>query len=156
MEKKKIIIISIASVLAVAAIVVGIIFIAKGFKSKPQSNEETLKQNLEKLGRSFYEEFYYPHQVSYIDSSNEKLKKGEKKTTLESHFEKLSKSGIVVDLENISKYSKVDKTLVDSMVNAITNEKCDGKGTKVTVHPASPYGVSDYTIDVTLSCGSFQ
>ena len=155
MEKKKIIIISIASVVAIAAIVVGIICISKSF-AKPQSNEEQLKQNLEKLGRSFYEDFYYPHQVSYIETNNSKLKKGETKLTLESHFSKLSKSGIVVDLENISKYSKIDKDLVESMKNSQTDEKCDTKNTKVTIKPASPYSNKDYSIEVTIACGSFE
>ena len=154
-DKKKIIIISIIAVVVIAAVVIGIIFICKS-KTKTQSNEETLKQNLEQLGRTFYEDFYYPHQVSYIDSSNAKLKKGATKLTIESHFSKLSTSGIVVDLENISKYSKIDKQLVESMVNAQTNEKCDTKNSKVTIKPTKPYGNKDYTIDVTLSCGSFQ
>ena len=155
MDKKKIIIISIAAVVAVAAIVVGIIFAVKANK-KVESNEAQLKENLEKLGRQFYEEFYYPHQVSYIETSNSKLKKGATKITLESHFSKLSTSGIVVDLENISKYSKINKELVDSMTNAKTNEKCDVKNTKINVKPTKPYGNKDYTIEVTLACGSFE
>ena len=155
MDKKKIIIISIAAVIAVAAIVVGIIFAVKANK-KVESNETQLKENLEKLGRQFYEEFYYPHQVSYIETSNSKLKKGATKITLESHFSKLSTSGIVVDLENISKYSKINKELVDSMTNAKTNEKCDVKNTKINVKPTKPYGNKDYTIEVTLACGSFE
>ena len=155
MDKKKIIIISIAAVVAVAAIVVGIIFAVKANK-KVESNEAQLKENLEKLGRQFYEEFYYPHQVSYIETSNSKLKKGATKITLESHFSKLSTSGIVVDLENISKYSKINKELVDSMTNAKTNEKCDVKNTKINVKPTKPYGNKDYTIEVTLACGSCE
>jgi hypothetical protein len=155
MDKKKIIIISIAAVVAVAAIVVGIIFAVKANK-KVESNEAQLKENLEKLGRQFYEEFYYPHQVSYIETSNSKLKKGATKLTLESHFSKLSTSGVVVDLENISKYSKINKELVDSMTNSKTNEKCDVKNTKINVKPTKPYGNKDYTIEVTLACGSFE
>ena len=109
-----------------------------------KSNEKELTQNLEKLGRSFYEEFYYVHQ-------EEALKQQEK--SLSEFLSQYAEIGIKADLENISKTSVADKKLVDSMVNSETNEKCDVKNSSVTFYPKAPYGKTDYEVKVELECG---
>lgn len=133
MDKKKIGIIAGACVVVIA-IVVGLILFLGG------SNEKKLNANLTKLGRQFYEEFYYPSQEKSQSDVKEFVKKFEK-------------TGIKINLENIAKISKVDKALVDSMVNKKTKEKCDAKNTTVTIYPEKPYGKSDYKIEVNLECG---
>lgn len=133
MDKKKIGIIAGACVIVIA-IVVGLILFLGG------SNEKKLNANLTKLGRQFYEEFYYPSQEKSQSDVKEFVKKFEK-------------TGIKINLENIAKISKVDKALVDSMVNKKTKEKCDAKNTTVTIYPEKPYGKSDYKIEVNLECG---
>lgn len=154
MEKKKVIIIaSIAAGIVVIALVVGLLIFNR---NKKLNNEAELNQNLEKLGRTFYEEFYYPHQVSSIETKNANLKKKEKPQTIEDLLKGYSSTGITVNLENIAKVSNVDKTLVDSMVNKKTKEKCDFTKTKVTIKPKAPYSATDYDITTTLECGSFK
>jgi hypothetical protein len=133
MDKKKIGIIAGACVVVIA-IVVGLILLLGG------SNEKKLNANLTKLGRQFYEEFYYPSQEKSQSDVKEFVKKFEK-------------TGIKINLENIAKISKVDKALVDSMVNKKTKEKCDAKNTTVTIYPEKPYGKSNYKIEVNLECG---
>ena len=133
MDKKKIGIIAGACVVVIA-IVVGLILLLGG------SNEKKLNANLTKLGRQFYEEFYYPSQEKSQSDVKEFVKKFEK-------------TGIKINLENIARISKVDKALVDSMVNKKTKEKCDAKNTIVTIYPEKPYGKSNYKIEVNLECG---
>ena len=133
MDKKKIGIIAGACVVVIA-IVVGLILFLGG------SNEKKLNANLTKLGRQFYEEFYYPSQEKSQSDVKEFVKKFEK-------------TGIKINLENIARISKVDKALVDSMVNKKTKEKCDAKNTIVTIYPEKPYGKSNYKIEVNLECG---
>ncbi len=135
MDKKKIGIIAGVAVVVIALIVGGI-FLIKSLLP----NESELKNNLSTLGKQFYEEFYYPSQ----EKSQEDVK---------AFVKKFEKTGIKINLENIAKISKVDKNLVDSMVNKKTKEKCDAKQSTVTIYPEKPYGKSNYKIEVNLECG---
>jgi len=103
MSKKKIGIIAGAAVVVIG-IGVALILLLGG------NNEKKLNANLTTLGKQFYEEFYYPSQ----EKSQEDVK---------TFVKKFEKTGIKVNLENIAKISKVDKELVDSMVNKKTKEK---------------------------------
>ena len=111
-----------------------------GCGKKDSNNKEELIKNLETMGKSFYEEFYYPHQAA----SNEDVAK---------FLETYSENGIKADLENISKVSVVDKELAEKMVNNKTKEKCDTKKTTITFYPKTPYGKTDYEMQVNLECG---
>lgn len=135
MDKKKIGIIAGVAVVVIALIVGGIFLIKSLF-----NNESELKNNLNTLGKQFYEEFYYPSQEKSQDD-------------VKAFVKKFEKTGIKINLENIAKISKVDKNLVDSMVNKKTKEKCDAKQSTVTIYPEKPYGKSDYKIEVNLECG---
>ena len=104
------------------------------------NNEKELNGNLEKLGKSFYEDYYYPSQAkSQKDVKN--------------FVKRFEKTGIKVNLANISKFSKIDKKLVESMVNNKTKKKCDAEKSVVTIFPKKPYGKADYKIEVKLECG---
>ena len=143
---KKIIGIIIAAVVLVAAIAAGLIFFLN------RSNEEELTANLNKIGKQFYEEFYYPSQAK----SQEDVK---------AFVKKFEKTGIKINLENIAKISKVDKELVASFnatkadVSAsVSNKKenkdaCDAKSTYVIIYPEKPYGKTNYRIETHLECG---
>ena len=134
MSKKKLVIIIGAAVVVLAGIAVALVLIFGG------NNEKKLTNNLTTLGKQFYEEFYYPSQ----EKSQEDVK---------AFVKKFEKTGIKVNLENIAKVSKVDKELVDSMVNNKTKEKCDAKNSYVIIRPEKPYGKTNYTIEVNLDCG---
>lgn len=133
MDKKKIGIIAGVAVVVIAVVVGLILFLGR-------SNEKQLNANLTKLGKQFYEEFYYPSQEKSQDD-------------VKAFVKKFEKTGIKINLENIAKISKVDKSLVDSMVNKKTKEKCDVKQSTVTIYPEKPYGKTDYKIEVNLECG---
>ena len=133
MDKKRIGIIAGVAVVVIAVVVGLILFLGR-------SNEKQLNANLTKLGKQFYEEFYYPSQEKSQDD-------------VKAFVKKFEKTGIKINLENIAKISKVDKSLVDSMVNKKTKEKCDVKQSTVTIYPEKPYGKTDYKIEVNLECG---
>ena len=134
-NKKKLIAIIASAVVAVAGIIILIICLCG-----PKSNEKELKNNLKKLGAQFYEEFYYPTQ----EKSHKDIKE---------FIAKFVNTGIRVNLENIAKVSKVDKKLVDSMVNKKTKKECDKKLSYVVIKPQKPFGKTDYKVEVNLSCG---
>lgn len=133
MDKKKIGIIAGAAVVVIAIVVGLILFLNK-------SNEKQLNTNLTKLGKQFYENFYYPSQEKSQEDVKEFVKKFEK-------------TGIKVNLENIAKVSKVDKDLVKSMVNSKTKKDCDKSESYVIIYPEKPYGKTNYKIEVNLECG---
>ena len=133
MDKKKIGIIAGAAVVVIAIVVGLILFLNK-------SNEKQLNANLTKLGKQFYENFYYPSQEKSQDDVKEFVKKFEK-------------TGIKVNLENIAKVSKVDQDLVKSMVNSKTKKECDKTESYVIIYPEKPYGKTNYKIEVNLECG---
>ena len=138
MNKKNIIIIASVIIVVVAAVILCVCL--KGNKKGEKDNKAELTANLEKLGKAFYEDFYYVRNEEAQENMVEFIK----------GFEK---TGISVDLENISKVATVDKELVDSMVNSKTKKKCDVKETRVTFFPKAPYGKTDYEMKVELSCG---
>ena len=133
MDKKKIGIIAGVAVVVIAVVVGVILFLGR-------SNEKQLNANLTKLGRQFYEEFYYPSQ----EKSQEDVK---------AFVKKFEKTGIKINLENIAKISKVDQDLVNGMINSKTKKECDKKESTVTIYPEKPYGKSNYKIEVNLECG---
>ena len=133
MDKKKIGIIAGAAVVVIAIVVGLILFLNK-------SNEKQLNANFTKLGKQFYEEFYYPSQ----EKSQEDVK---------AFVKKFEKTGIKVNLENIKKVSKVDQNLVKTMVNSKTKKDCDAKESYVIIYPEKPYGKTNYKIEVNLECG---
>lgn len=133
-NNKKIIIGAIGLIVLVL-VIIGIVF---GVKSCGKaSNEKQLTKNLTAMGKTFYEEFYYPQMENSQDDVKEYMKRFES-------------TGIKVNLANLSKISKVDKKLVESL----TKEKCDEEKTSVRITPKSPYGKTDYDIEVELSCGN--
>jgi hypothetical protein len=135
-KKKKIIIIAGAAILAIAVIVLCFVL----FGNKEAKNKKELEANLVKLGEAFYEDYYYP--------SQEKSQKD-----IKEYLAKFKTSGLRINLDNLSKISKTDKTLLDKMVNNKTKEKCDFSKTYITILPEEDYGKEDYKIEVKLVCG---
>lgn len=123
------------ALLVVVAVVVLIICLGK-----EKTNEEELTKNLEKLGSQFYTEFYYPAQ--------EKTQKN-----IAEFIAKFERTGIKVNLENIAKVSKIDKKLIEDMVNNKTKKECDKVESYVVITPKAPYGKDDFTVKATLVCG---
>lgn len=143
-NNKKIIMLA-AGVIVLVLVIIGIVF---GVKSCNKGNDEKkLTNNLISIGKTFYEEFYYP-QMEKTAEDNKKA--GKKPDDVKAYMENLGKTGFKVNLANLSKISKVDKKLVESLSKA----KCDEEKTSVRITPKSPYGKTDYDIEAELECGS--
>ena len=125
----------VAAVLIVVILVVLLVIFGK------KSNEKELESSLNKMGSSFYENFYYEQIGSSADD----------RTSLLSKF---STIGIKIDLENLGRYNDGEfKKDIKEFKNSLTGEKCNQTKTKVIIYPKSPYGKTDYKIETELSCG---
>lgn len=131
MTKKRIIIIC-AIVLVV--LVSGVIIF---FVTRP--SKKTLEAKLENVGKLFYTDYY---------KNQEKVQKD-----VIDFAKGFEKSGIQIDLENLSKMDTKYKEIIDTLVNPSTNKKCDSKKSYIKIIPKKPYGESDYDIKVNLECG---
>ena len=135
-KKKRIIIIA---AISLAVVIIGVLCFVL-FGNKEAKNKKELEANLVKLGAAFYEDYYHP--------SQEKIQKDVKE-----YMAKFEKTGLKINLENLSKISKIDQTLVEKMVNKKTKEKCDFEKTYITIYPQDAYGNKDYKVEVKLVCG---
>ncbi len=109
------------------------------FKSEP-TEEEKLTKYLEDMGADYYEGLY-DRLGGDLDTKTDFLKK-------------YASIGIKIDLENLAVYdNKKNEEKIKEFVNSETNTKCDQNKTAVSIYPKSPYGVKDYEVKATLSCG---
>ena len=137
-EKRKLNKKTLAIVVALLIVVILVVLLVVFGK---KSNEKELESTLNKIGTSFYENFYYEQIGSSADD----------RTSLLSKF---STIGIKIDLENLGRYNDGEfKKDIKEFKNSLTGEKCNQTKTKVIIYPKSPYGKTDYKIETELSCG---
>jgi hypothetical protein len=137
-EKRKLNKKTLAIVVAVLIVIILVVLLVVFGK---KSNEKELESSLNKMGSSFYENFYYEQIGSSADD----------RTSLLSKF---STIGIKIDLENLGRYNDGEfKKDIKEFKNSLTGEKCNQTKTKVIIYPKSPYGKTDYKIETELSCG---
>ena len=137
-EKRKLNKKTLAIVVAVLIVIILVVLLVVFGK---KSNEKELESSLNKMGASFYENFYYEQIGSSADD----------RTSLLSKF---STIGIKIDLENLGRYNDGEfKKDIKEFKNSLTGEKCNQTKTKVIIYPKSPYGKTDYKIETELSCG---
>ncbi len=137
-EKRKLNKKTLAIVVALLIVVILVVLLVVFGK---KSNEKELESSLNKMGSSFYENFYYEQIGSSADD----------RTSLLSKF---STIGIKIDLENLGRYNDGEfKKDIKEFKNSLTGEKCNQTKTKVIIYPKSPYGKTDYKIETELSCG---
>jgi hypothetical protein len=146
-----------AGVAAALVIVIGCLFVIPSL-SKP-STEKVIKQKVNDLGVTFYEDFYYK---SSGNGDNDK------RTEFLSKYQSM---GIKVSLENLiryyvttDKYKELDIANVDASVTDRVealkkawfedkNYNCDGDNTKVIIYPKDPFGEKDYKTELVTVCG---
>lgn len=135
-NNKKVIVISIISlVIVIIAILVSINIFGK------QSKEKEFKSIIEKMGRDYYENYYYEQSGNDLNAKKETLSK-------------YSAIGLKIDLENLGRYNdQINKDKIAKLVNPETKEACNAKNTKVIIKPKEGYKKTDYDIEVQLDCG---
>lgn len=129
-SKKKLFIIAGAAVVAIAAGV--IIALSLG-----GNKEEKLSNSLIKMGRDWYENFYY-------DGFEES-----KRADILSRFKDI---GIKVDLDNLSRYNTEVNSEIIKEFKPGEEDGCNATETKIVIKPKDPYGKTDYDIEAVLSC----
>lgn len=106
-------------------------------------NEKKLNKELESMGVTFYEDYFY-------DMIKDRYKDDEE--GFREYLTEYKEQGFKVDLENLAVTNNT-KDKLDDFVNSKTKEKCDKNKTMVIIYPKEDYGKKDYTIDTTLVCG---
>ncbi len=106
-------------------------------------NEKKLTKELENMGVTFYEDYFY-------DMIKDRYKDDEK--GFKEYLAEYQEQGFKVDLENLAVTNNT-KDKLDDFINSKTKEKCDKNKTVVVIHPKEDYGKTDYTMDITLVCG---
>lgn len=126
-SKKQIAVIC-ASLLVLSAIVLGAVWL---------SVSTSPTQAIEKVGKEYYIEQFYPQVESLGDKKTEFLKK--------SHD-----TGIFVSLENLQRFSKraQDERAQKNLENA--TKQCDTNKTKVKIRPNDPFSKQDFTVEAVL------
>jgi len=162
-----------AGVACALVILIGALFVIPSL-SKP-STEKIVKERVNDLGVTFYEDFYYKSSGNG-DSA--------KRTEFLSKYQSM---GIKVSLENLIRYyvttdkykeafttivvkdgegtkeKEVKDATITERVESLENEwfktgkgendKCDVDNTKVIIYPQDPYGEKDYKLEVVTACG---
>ena len=138
-ENKKITLVVVGAI-AVVGLIIALVCI---FGKDKVSEEEMLTKELEKIGRDYYENYYY---ASAANSEDLKDKK--------EYLQNFSSVGLKINLENLQRYNN---TLKDKNKTKFENtekkKKCNAEKSMVTIYPTDPYGKKDYKISVYLDCG---
>lgn len=113
----------------------------KDFKNvKNKKNENNLSQQLEEMGKNYYENYYYDQLGTTMEEIKESIKQYEN-------------SGVKIDLYNLVNFMDEYKDKMEEFVNSETDEKCDENNTMIIIYPENPYGKEDYRTEVVLDCG---
>lgn len=129
--------------LAIVIVIALGIVVVKNVGKNNLTEEERIKQSIEKIARKYYEDLYYPDIGSTDDI--------EQKKGFLNYF---TLNGIRFHLKNIVNYkNEINYNDNVEYKNPVTNEDCDLDKTIITITPKEPFGKTDYTISVSLECG---
>ena len=127
----------IIGIILIILLISGIIIFNKIKKSR---EEDKLYNQLNKVVKDYYKDYYYN-----ILGDNEDIKK--------SNAEKFRYTGIKINLEDLSKYKSNNNEILDKFKNSQTNSNCDYNKTTIVIYPIDPYGKEDIRIDSNIVCG---
>ena len=106
-----------------------------------KTDSENISQYIEKLGKEFYENYYYP-QLKDLQANH----MIEDRTTFLKNFET---TGIPVTLNRVIELRfKTEKEIN----RYLRNYQCDFKTTGFTVYPKSPYEKKSYQLEPHIVC----
>jgi len=136
--------IKLIGILILTIIIIFIVIYKCSFSPQKTKKEYSavLEENLEIMGKDFYENYFYP--VVAKDLENQELK---------TYLMNYEDSGLKVTLDILGKYNnQANSEIIKKFYNDKTGEKCDSKNTYVYIYPKEPYQVNDYDLKVELSC----
>lgn len=121
-------------------IVLVVVFIVA--KNSKASLKEELNTSLKSMGETFYTDFYYTE-----------ISKNKSKSEVTEFLEKFKDVGIKVNLDNLERYNDGKNKEEIAKFKNEDGKACNKNTTQAIIYPKSPYGKTDYTVDVTLDCG---
>ena len=120
-------IICIVAIILVVLII--LLLVINPFKKKVTVN--SMSDDIKKYGVDYYTTFYYPA----IEDPKDFL----------ANF---TDTGLTISLNSLQVTNKFDDKLVDSL----KKKNCDLDASKVIITPKAPFGKTDYSVTVELSC----
>ena len=116
-------------------------FIYHNYMESKKTDSENISQYIEKLGKEFYENYYYP-QLKDLQANH----MIEDRTTFLKNFET---TGIPVTLNRVIELRfKTEKEIN----RYLRNYQCDFKTTGFTVYPKCPYEKKSYQLEPHIVC----
>ncbi|MBO5182850.1 MAG: hypothetical protein J6B64_00390 [Bacilli bacterium] len=134
-KKNRIIIIMLILVLLILGFV-----IASFIKSTLGYGEERIVKELTSMGEEIYNDYYYP------SISSEKSEED-----ISNFLKAYERIGLKFNLNELEKYNSNFKEKISKFKN--NNKQCNKDDTMVVIYPKSPYGKTDYTLEIKLECG---
>lgn len=105
--------------------------------------KETMESKLMRMGKDFYENFYYENVTAHKTDEE-----------IEALLSRYKDNGIKINLDNLGRFdSSKYEAEIKSFVNEETKVSCDVNNTRAIIYPYSPYGVTDYEIKTEFDCG---
>lgn len=126
------------SVVLIVVLVVVFVVARPGRKSL----EDSLNSSLKSMGETFYTDFYYTE-----------ISKNKSKAEVSEFLEKFKDVGIKVNLDNLERYNDGKNKEEIAKFKNKDGKACNKNTTQAVIYPKSPYGKTDYTVDVVLDCG---
>ena len=102
-----------------------------------EQKEEKIKNQLNNIGKDFYEN-YYNYQVGSTDEERSDF------------LSKYESKGIKINLDNLSRYDEKNAIEINKFVYKKAKKVCDKSETKVIIYPISPYDKKSYKIDTKI------
>lgn len=137
-KKKKIIYISI---LILTITVICLYFLTNKYVENKKTDSENVIEYMEKLGKDFYESYYYP-QLS-------ELKENGMIEDIPSFLKNFTESGISVSL---NKLIDLHFQTEDAINKKISKYKCDFSKTRFVIYPKEPYEKKAYKLEPQIVC----
>lgn len=101
------------------------------------TKEDKIEKKLIKMGRTFYEEYYYDALVEQKGSADNAI----------SYLSQFADKGLKISFDNLKTY--FDK---NNFMNYTELMDCNVDKTRAIIYPKAPYGKKDYEIKADLSC----
>jgi hypothetical protein len=121
---------------AVLVVAVGVFCVLKFVVNPSTANGVT-----EKMGESYYSDFFYGQVTSSMDD--------EKKAEF---LKKSESTGLSVSVENLLRFAQHNKSEDEYNKFEKAVKKCNADASKVVITPEEPFGATDFKIEVKLEC----
>lgn len=126
-------------------VTIGLYFLLKKEEGKNETQSDRAINYVEKLGKDFYEDYYY-EQIETIHQNDES-------TDIKSFLTNFEENGISVTLNKVIELHFKTKETIDK---ELSKYDCNYDETKFIIFPKDPYEKNSYKIEAHLSCKNLK